>query len=216
MPKRELVTGTGPGAARAEDPLQPGTRVSLELPEAGSCVAVVTRAETRLVGLELLDDVPEGELPSGLTLDMFMPRPQGVYHWTCTISSPPLGQTAELELLGEPTFVQRRLGQRMDSSAQASVRRLHSGRKTKAQPVVVVNVSRGGLKLQGAFQASTGDTVEVSVDLDQKVALLGRTVMAYPLAEGTWATHVSFLPGQRDALEALDAYMARRLREVPS
>jgi hypothetical protein len=193
--------------------LQPGTRVSLELPEAGTCVGVITSADDQVVALELLDEVKDNELPGGLTLDMFMPRPQGVYHWLCTVAAPPLGQKAELELLGKPTFVQRRLGQRMESSAQAQVRRVRSGRKTKAQPALVVNVSRGGMKLQGPLQASTGDTVEVSVDLGRHVTLLGRTVMAYPLEAGTWTTHVSFLPGQRDALEALDNYIAERLRE---
>lgn len=191
-------------------------RVSLELPEAGTCVAVVTKAEHPIVGLDLLDEMPDGELQRGLTLDMFMPRPQGTYHWLCTLASAPRDQKAELELLDGPTFVQRRLAQRMDASAQAQLRRLRSGRKTKPQPAVVVNVSRGGMKLHGAFHASTGDTVEVTVDLDQKLALLARTVMAYPLEEGTWALHVSFLPGQRDALEALDAYIARRLREASS
>ena len=190
-------------------------RVSLELPESGTCVGVVTTAHDNTVALELLDDVPDGELPGGLTLDMFMPRPQGIYHWLCALSSPPEGQKAEVELLGEPTFVQRRVGPRMESTAQAQVRRIRSGRRGRVQPALVVNLSRGGLKLQGPFQASTGDTVEVSVDLGQRVALLGRAVMAYPLSEGTWATHVSFLPGQRDALDALDGYIAQRLRETP-
>ena len=214
--QREAATVSGANNVRPFEPLQLGMRVSLELPEAGTCVAVVTRTERHVVGLELLDDIPDGDLPSGLTLDLFVPRPQGMYHWLCTLTSPPLDQKAELELIGKPTFVQRRLTQRMDSSAQALVRRLRSGRKSKAQPAVVVNVSRGGMKLQGPFQASTGDTVEVSVDLDQKVALLARTVMTYPLEDGAWATHVSFLPGQREALEALDEYIARRLREALS
>lgn len=214
--KSEVATVSGVNNRPPLEALQLGMRVSLELPEAGTCVAVVTRTERHVVGLDLLDDLPEGDLPSRLTLDLFVPRPEGMYHWLCTLAAPPLNQKAELELIGKPTFVQRRLTQRMDSSAQALVRRLRSGRKSKAQPAVVVNVSRGGMKLQGPFQASTGDTVEVSVELDQKVALLARTVMAYPLEDGAWATHVSFLPGQREALEALDGYIARRLRETLS
>jgi hypothetical protein len=188
-------------------------RVSLELPEAGTCVGMVTGTQHNMISLELLDEVPDGELEGGLTLDMFMPRPQGIYHWMCTLSAAPEGRRALVELLGEPTFVQRRVGQRVESSAQAQVRRLRSGRRGPAHPAMVVNLSRGGMKLQGPFQASTGDTVEVSVELDQRVALLGRAVMTYPLAEGTWATHVSFLPGQRAALDALDEYIASRLRE---
>lgn len=202
--------------AQGADPLQPGVRVSLELPEAGTCVGRVTGTERNQVSLELLDEVADGELPEGLTLDMFVPRPDGIYHWLCTLSSPPQGHRASLELLGGPTFVQRRVGHRVESSLQARVRRVSSGRRGRAQAAVVVNVSRGGLKLQGPFRASTGDTVEVSIELDKRLAVLGRAVMAYPVSEGNWATHVSFLPGQRDALEALDSYIGNRLRAQPA
>lgn len=195
------------------NPLKPGTRVSLELPESGTCVGVVKNSKHNKVALQLLDEVPDGELPGTGTLDMFMPSPQGIYHWLCAMRSPPKGQRARVELLGEPSVVQRRLGQRLESYAQAQVRRMRSGRRGPAQPTIVVNLSRGGMKLQGPLHATTGDTVETVVLLDKRVILLGRVVMTYPLAEGTWATHVNFLPGQREALDALDSYLARRFRE---
>ena len=83
-------------------------RVSLELPEAGTCVAVVSETAQSSLTLDLLDDLPDGELEPGSTLDLFMPRPEGIYHWLCSLSSLPLGQRAELELLGSPMVVQRR------------------------------------------------------------------------------------------------------------
>ena len=72
-------------------PLENGMRVSLELPEAGTCVAVVSQRGQSSLTLDLLDDLPDGELEPGSTLDLFMPRPEGIYHWLCSLNSLPLG-----------------------------------------------------------------------------------------------------------------------------
>ena len=107
-------------------PLESGIRVSLELPEAGTCVAVVSETAQSSLTLDLLDDLPDGELEPGSTLDLFMPRPEGIYHWLCSLSSLPLGQRAELELLGSPMVVQRRARR---------PRQRHAGGKGPPDPV---------------------------------------------------------------------------------
>jgi hypothetical protein len=190
-------------------------RVSLELPEAGTCVAVVSGTRQTSLTLDLLDDLPDGELEPGSTLDLFMPRPEGIYHWLCSLSSLPLGQRAELELLGSPMVVQRRSGRRVDAELEAKVRRPRSARRGPAHDMKVADLSHGGMKLVGPFQLSTGDTVEVTVDLGTPVQVVGRVVMAYPTARGTWTAHLSFVDGQREALDMIDSFLAYRLRGVP-
>jgi hypothetical protein len=196
-------------------PLEAGVRVSLELPEAGTCVAVVSDTAQTSLTLDLLDDIPEGELEPGSMLDLFMPRPEGIYHWLCSLSSLPLGQRAELELLGSPMLVQRRSRLRVDAALQAQVRRLRSGRRGPAREMTVADLSPGGMKLDGPMPLTTGDTVEVTVDLGTPVKILGRAVMAYPTANGTCTAHVSFVDGQREALDVVDSFLAYRLRGLP-
>jgi hypothetical protein len=198
--------------AAVSEPLSPGVRVSLELPDAGTCVGVVDSKDDTVVVLSLLDDLVDGDLETGVTLDLFMPRPQGIYHWLCVVRSLPEEQKAELELLSTPVFVQRRLGPRVEAGLQAQVRRVHSSRRGTAHEMQVADLSRGGMKLEGPFQVRTGDTLEVSVDLGSPVQLTGRAVMAYQAGSGRFAAHVSFVDGQRDAIESIDGYIARRIR----
>jgi PilZ domain len=197
-------------------PLEAGVRVSLELPEAGTCVAVVaSTGETSLV-LDLLDDILEGELEPGSTFDLFMPRSEGIYHWLCSLSSAPEGQRAEVELLNSAMFVQRRLERRVEAEVRAQVRRIHSSRRGRPCELVVADLSHGGLKLEGPQQLSTGDTLEITMDVDTPVQVMGRAVMAYPTPAGSWVAHVSFLEGQREVIDVVDAYVARQLRERSS
>jgi PilZ domain len=201
-------------------PLEAGVRVSLELPEAGTCVGVVSSKGLSTGGqasltLDLLDELPEDEVEPGSTIDLFMPRPEGIYHWLCALSSPPFGQRAQLELLGSPLVVQRRARQRVDAALNAQVRRIRSARRGPAHDMTVADLSHGGMRLEGPFQLSTGDTVEVSVDLGAPVQVVGRAVMAYPSANGTWTAHLSFVDGQRQALEAVDSFLAYHLRGLP-
>jgi hypothetical protein len=193
-------------------PLAPGVRVSLELPVAGTCVAVVTSHDDTTLILELLDEMPEGELEEGSRLDLFMPRSEGIYHWPCALSAAPQGQRAEVELLNLPMFVQRRLGHRMEAALQAEVRRVHASRRGRPRQMVVADLSHGGLKAQGDHQLSAGDTIEVSMQLGAPVQVAGRVVMAYPTGPGEWTVHVSFLDGQPDAGATIDEYIAAQLR----
>lgn len=202
----ELSTGGTPS------PLEPGVRVSLELPEAGTCVGVVDSKDDAIVVLSLLDEIPEGDLRAGATMALFVPRPQGIYHWLCVVRSLGADQKAELELLSPPVFVQRRLGHRVEAALQAQVRRIHSSRRGQAHEMRVADLSHGGMKLEGPIQLSTGDTLEVTVDLGAPVQLKGRAVMAYPANRGKYAAHVSFLEGQRDAVDVVDDYIAQRAR----
>jgi len=203
------------GAAHAGDvegePLAPGARVSLELPEAGSCVAVVTTVNGSEVLLDLLDEVSDGEIHEGAALELYMARPQGLYHWACAVRSLDGSRGATVELLGQPVFVQRRLGHRVGAALGARVRRVSSARRGKLHEMVVVDISRGGMKLEGDFQLSTGDTLEVTVDLGSPLQVMGRAVMAYPAEDGRWAAHLSFLDGQREAVDTVVSYVASQL-----
>jgi len=194
-------------------------RVSLELPEAGTCVALVAAKGDETLALDLLDDVPEGELLEGSTVELFMPHHEGVYHWLCTVNSPPLGQKAEVHLLSAPLFIQRRLGHRVGTSLPAEIRREHSSRRGRAYPALVADLSRGGLGLDTSCPLNTGDTVEVTMDLSgTTVRLMGRVAMAHQTSghsPGTAAScqaHVSFFEGQRGAIEAINHFVSNRLR----
>ncbi|MGO9661534.1 MAG: PilZ domain-containing protein [Acidimicrobiales bacterium] len=193
-------------------PLEPGVRVSLEFPQAGTCVGVVASKGPTSVVLDLLDELPDGELVAGLTLQLFMPRAEGLYHWLGALSGPAHGQQVEMELLSSPLFVQRRFGKRVEPELQAEVRRLRSTRRGRPHEMSVADLSRGGMKLEGHFPLSTGDTLEVTVDIGATVQLVGRAVMAYPVSEGTWAAHVTFVDGQRELINLVDDYIASHLR----
>ena len=82
--------------------------------------------------------------------------------------------------------------------------------------MTVADLSHGGLKLDGPNQLSTGDTLEVTMELDVPVQVVGRAVMAYPTPAGSWVAHVSFLEGQREVIDVVDAYVARQLRQRSS
>jgi hypothetical protein len=194
--------------------LSPGVRVSLEVPEAGTCVARISKREGPVLWLDLLDEVGEGELPPGSTVELFLPRTSGIYHWLCVLSASPVDQKAQVELLSPAMFVQRRLGHRTGVELEALVRRLHSGRRGQAHQMTVADLSRGGMKLNGQFQASTGDTLEVTVRMSPFLRVVDRVVMAYQSGPGQWAAHVSFLDGQREAFEAVDTYIASRARGI--
>lgn len=189
----------------------PGARVSLDLPEAGTCVALVTSKESQTLRLDLLDEVPEGELVMGSTLEIFVPRPDGIYHWLCSVKKLGPGQ-AEVELVSAPMFVQRRRAPRIGSQLRAQVRRPQA-RRTPSHDMTVADLSRGGMKLEGEFAVSTGDTLEVTVEIGPVLQVMGRVVLAYPLDAGRWAAHVCFLDGQREAIEVVDGYIARHLLE---
>jgi hypothetical protein len=193
-------------------PLEPGVRVSLEFPQAGTCVGVVVSKGPSSVVLDLLDELPDGDLVPGLTLQLFMPRTEGLYHWLGALSGPAQGQQVEMELLSSPLFVQRRFGKRVEPELQAEVRRLRSTRRGRPHEMSVADMSRGGMKLEGPFPLSTGDTLEVTVDIGATVQLVGRAVMAYPVSEGTWAAHVTFVDGQRELINLVDDYIASQLR----
>jgi hypothetical protein len=191
-------------------------RASLEFPEAGTCVGVVASKAAASVVLELLDQLPDGDLVPGATLQLFMPRPEGLYHWLCALSAAPEGQQVKVELLSSAMFVQRRFGKRFEPELQAEVRRLRSARRGRPHGMSVADLSRGGMKLEGPFPLSTGDTLEVTVDIGGTVQLVGRAVMAYPVSEGTWAAHVTFVDGQRELIDLVDDYIASQLRLRPT
>ncbi len=197
--------------------MEEGVRVSLEFPEAGTCVAVVAQIDGRKLGLQLLDEPPPGELGPGSMIDLFLPRPEGVYHWVCTVNSLPTSERAEVEISGSALFIQRRMGPRVDATLGAEVRRERSARRGRSYPATVADLSRGGLKLETPCQLSTGDTVEVKVGLPgEPVEVVGRVVMAYPSPanSGLRLAHISFLDDQADAAEVIGRFVAGHLRDA--
>ena len=203
-------------ATTASGPLQAGMRVSLELPESGSCVARIAARGERALELELLDEVPDGGLGKGATVDLFVPRPEGVYHWLCVVTSAPRDQRAEVELLGSQLLIQRRVAHRVGAAIPAEVRREHATRRGRPHGALVANLSRGGLQLETAFRLSTGDTVEVTMEIaGATTQVMGRVVMAYtsPGHSGRCQAHVSFVEGQREAADLVDRYITQQLSE---
>jgi hypothetical protein len=203
-------------AVTTEGPLQAGARVGLQLPQGGTCAARIGSYDHRTLTLELVDEAPECSLEVGSILDLLMPRSVGMYKWLCIVSSPPSGQLAELQILDGPMFIQRRLDPRVGANLLADVRHVRSARRGLPHRALVADLSHGGLKLEGARPARKGDTIEVTMELcGGQVAVLGRVVMAYPsprLSEaGSTDAHVCFLEGQRQAIEAVDRFVAQQL-----
>ncbi len=191
-------------------PLEPGARVSLEFPEAGTCVALVYARQPSRIAVDLLDPLPERGAEAGSSLELFMPREEGIYYWPSTLAALTGPTRAEVELLGAPVFVQRRTSHRLSAALEAQVRRVHATRRGPRHQARVLDLSRGGMKVEGPFQLSTGDTVEVEVHLDRLVQIACRAVMTYPTGDGRWAAHLSFLEGQKGLAGTVQAYINRR------
>ncbi len=195
-------------------PLAVGARVSLELPEAGTCVAEVARLEGPRVVLSLLDEAPPGQLAQQAALDLFLPRPEGVYRWACTVASEPQAGRVELLVAGSALFIQRRMGLRVGTGLEAEVRREHSARRGRPYPARVTDVSRGGLRMETAANVSVGDTLEVAMDLEgSPLRVTGRVVMARPgpRPDSQRLVHLSFLADQLEAKERIARFVGAHL-----
>jgi hypothetical protein len=160
--------------------------------------------------------MPDDSLEEGTILDLLMPRSVGMYKWLCMVSSPLWEKVVEVQVLDGPMFIQRRLDPRVGANLRAEVRHVRSARRGIPHEAVVVDLSHGGLKLEGARPTRKGETLEVTMELcGFLVSLLGRVVMAYPsprLSEpGSTDAHVCFLEGQRTGIEAVDRFVAQQL-----
>jgi len=212
----------GFGAAIA-GPLTAGARVGLQLPHAGPCAAQVMACSGADLVLELLDEIPAGGLEEGSVVDLLLPLSWGMYKWIALVSAPPSEKKAELQLLDAPMFIQRRLDPRVGVGVPAEVRHVASGRRGEPHQAIVSDLSRGGLKLEGARQLRAGDVVEITMDLSATLAdqvgpltLLGRVVMAYrsPVSDDPSISdaHVSFLEEQDQAVQAVDHFVTQQLK----
>ena len=204
-------------------PLEIGARVGLQLPQAGTCAAQVASCDGRALILELLDDIPPGQLEEGSVLDLFMSLSWGMYKWLCIVSCQPSERKAEVQLLDAPMFIQRRLDPRVGVGVPAQVRPVRSVTLGEAHEAVVADLSHGGLKLEGAKQLRAGDVIEVTMELSATsisfsamVSLMGRVLMAYPSSKsaepGSTDAHVCFVEGQPEAIEAVDRFVAQQLK----
>jgi hypothetical protein len=173
--------------------LRKGIRVGVEVPDGGTYVAVIERIEGRVVDVELLDDVPEGALLPDRVVNVFIPRPAGLYCWLSRVIGQSRRTALSLNMIDPVRLQQRRRHVRVDVDIPAVVRRIRGGRRGRAQNVRIADLSVGGLKLIGAFALATVDTVSVIVDLGQgPVSLDGRVVMSYPTSDGSRVAHVAF------------------------
>lgn len=204
-------------------PLEAGARVGLQLPQAGTCAAQVASCDGKALMLELLDEVPAGNLEEGTVLDLFMSLSWGMYKWLCIVTHQPSERKAEVQLLDAPMFIQRRLDPRVGVGLPAQVRPVRSVTLGEAHQAIVADLSHGGLKLEGAKQLRGGDVIEVSMELSATsvsfsatASLMGRVLMAYPSSKsaepGLTDAHVCFLEGQLEAIEAVDRFVAQQLK----
>jgi PilZ domain len=210
-------------ASAIAGPLEPGAQVGLQLPQAGTCAAQVASCDGRALILELLDELPPGELEEGSVADLFMSLSWGMYKWLCLVCSQPSERKAEIQLLDAPMFIQRRLDPRVGVGVPADIRTVRSAVLGQPHEAIVADLSHGGLKLEAAKQLRAGDVVEVTMDLSAtlitfsgKISLMGRVVMAYPSTRsdeaGSTDAHVCFVEGQHKAIEAVDRFVAQQLK----
>ena len=113
-------------ASAIAGPLEPGTQVGLQLPQAGTCAAQVAACDGRTLILELLDELPAGSLEEGSVIDLTMSLSWGMYKWLCLVCSQPSERKAEVQLLDAPMFIQRRLDPRVGVGLPADVRTVRS------------------------------------------------------------------------------------------
>jgi hypothetical protein len=173
--------------------LRKGIRVGVEVPDGGTYVAVIERIEGGVVDVELLDDVPEGALLPDGVVNVFIPRPAGLYCWLSRVVGQSRRSGLSLSMIDPVRLQQRRRHVRVDVDIPAEVRRIRGGRRGRAQNARIADLSIGGLKLIGTFALATVDTVAVTVDLGQgPVSLDGRVVMSYPTSDGSRVAHVAF------------------------
>lgn len=209
-------------AAAIAGPLTVGTRVALEQPMGDTYKALVTACDGRAVSLKLLDHVPEGALGEGSVLGVSMPLAWGKYKWLCIVARSRSDEEAEVQLLDGPVFSPSRSDPRVGVTLLAKVRLVGPGRTEQSYPAVVTDLSNWGLKLESAPQLSSGDVIEVTMELvgvqahsPRTVSILGRVVSAYSNNRNgeTPATdaHVNFLDGQEDALQAVSNFVDRQL-----
>ena len=173
--------------------LKKGVRVGVEVPDEGTYVAVIERIEGRVVDVELLDDVPDGALPPNRVVNVFIPRPAGLYCWLSRVIGQSRRTALSFTMIDPVRLQQRRRYERVEVDIPAVVRRVRGGRRGRAQNVRIADLSIGGLQLIGAVTLATVDTVVVDADLGHGlVSLDGQVVMSYPTSDGSRVAHVAF------------------------
>lgn len=209
-----------------------GATVALDRPRAGTCSARVADGRGRALILDLLDDPPAHMLDEGSVVEMSVSVSPGDYKWLCIVSRGAAGSQVGLQLLDGPVFVPARSDPRAAVHLPAEVSADGPDRRGRPAAAVVTDLSRGGMKLEGAPGLQVGDLVEVTVQLSARpgtattpVSLMGRVVTACSATcggpaggelpggglAGTGHVHVSFIGGQQKALDAVGRFVAQRL-----
>jgi hypothetical protein len=203
-------------------PLGVGTPVSLEVAGTNDCDARVTFCEGGRLTLELVDELSKGTVQEGSVVGMSSPLSWGQYRWLCIVGSLS-DREVVIQLLDGPTFVPRRSDPRAGVEMPADIRLLYRGDLGQPHQVVITDLSRGGMKVEGALLLLSGDIVDVTMDLSPEgataplsVSALGRVVTINRENRGggpdKMQAHIQFIGGQLEAIEALDRFIEERLK----
>jgi hypothetical protein len=202
-----------------------GATVGLALPRAGTCAAQVASGHERALTLDLLDEPPARMLEEGSVVDMFVTVSAGLYKWLCIVSQAAADNHVTLQLLNGPVFVPARSDPRIVVNLPAQVCADGPDRQGRPRPAVVTDLSRGGMKLEGAPDLHVGDLIEVTLELAPSlgapaapVSIMGRVVTACASTVGAppggQHVHISFIGGQQKALDAVGLFVAQRLERI--
>ena len=190
--------------------LAPGARVSIWLPEGGTCVASISAIKGDDVEVDLLDDLEDGMPPAGTGLSMYVSRPNGLVGWRAVVKDERRGEAKASLTVGSPApVVQRRHYVRVDVDLPAEARRIVAGRRGRVQFGRVADLSPGGLRLIGPIVLRTADVVEVTVDLgDGPVELRGPVVLSHAAPDGGRVVHVALGPERSAQHNSLVSFWA--------
>jgi len=173
--------------------------------------ARVTSCAGGSLEIELARPPATGQLDHGSVVGFFSLLSWGQYRWLVIVNRV-VGKQVELAVLDGPSFAPRRSDPRTGVEIGGEIRILHRGKMLAPQPMVVTDLSYGGLALKGPLLLLLGDAVEVTLEPDEEPActpasLLGRVVQVDPDrdagASGGVQAHVEFVPGQDEVLTAL-------------
>ncbi|HET6792921.1 MAG TPA: PilZ domain-containing protein [Acidimicrobiales bacterium] len=169
--------------------LSSGMRVSLELEHEGAALAEVADISDEGVAMRLIEEPPEA-LSAGDRVLLVFPVSTGLCQLPATLESL-AGADVRIRLTGGETVLQRRAEARHAVDRPATVRRA-SDEPDAGKAAVIVDASRGGLRLRAPLQASIGDRLLVEVESAGGAAVEGRVVMATPSSPGEWALNLAF------------------------
>ena len=189
--------------------LAEGMRVGLEIDGRVTYIAVIRSVHQDSIEVDLLDDFDHHLLFDGV-ITMFVPDAAGLHYWPATASSPPVDGRLVLTVAGPVQPVRRRRYQRYAVDLTGQIRSLRQGRRTRAAPVKVIDLSHGGAKVVGSTSVAIGDIVVFNLHLGgAPLSATARVAMTYPDGEGQRVSHLAFntVEEPTPALLGIDRYL---------